>query len=70
MYYSDITTTSHADVTAASHLDVEASGDPRLCLIGSLVDDAEAVEAAKVRIGLHMVSILIYIKNEKENDDS
>lgn len=53
-------------MTAASHLDVEASGDPRLCLVGSLVDDAEAVEAAKVRIGLHMISILRYVKRIKK----
>ncbi|KAK4293207.1 hypothetical protein Pmani_034076 [Petrolisthes manimaculis] len=50
-----ITTTSHADVTAASHFDVEASGDPRLCLVGSLVDDVETLEAAK-KFGVPVVA--------------
>uniref|UniRef100_A0A0P4VR06 BRCT domain-containing protein n=2 Tax=Scylla olivacea TaxID=85551 RepID=A0A0P4VR06_SCYOL len=34
------------DVTVASQ-DIELCGDPRICLVGSLADDTETVEAAK-----------------------
>ncbi|KAG0717993.1 Protein ECT2 [Chionoecetes opilio] len=34
-------------VTVASQADIEACGDPRICLVGSLADDAETIEAAK-----------------------
>ena len=47
------------DVTVASQADIEPCGDPRICLVGSLADDAEAVEATKVsRIIIRMVFCL------------
>lgn len=37
-----------ADVTAASQADIEPCGELRICLVGSLADDAETLEAAQV----------------------
>lgn len=39
-----------ADVTVASQAEIEPCGDPRICLVGSLADDAETIEAAKVSV--------------------
>nr|XP_045600854.1 protein ECT2-like isoform X3 [Procambarus clarkii] len=35
------------DVTSVSQVEVESGADPRICLVGSLADDAETLEAAK-----------------------
>ena len=45
------------DVTVASQ-DIEPCGDPRICLVGSLADDAETVEAAKV--GMKIMVVILF----------
>lgn len=37
-----------ADVTSVSQAEGESSADPRVCLVGSLAEDVETLEAAKV----------------------
>ncbi|XP_050719779.1 protein ECT2-like isoform X6 [Eriocheir sinensis] len=45
----------NADVTAASQADIEPCGELRICLVGSLADDAETVEAAQ-KFGIPVVT--------------
>lgn len=45
----------NADVTAASQADIEPCGELRICLVGSLADDAETVEAAQ-KFGVPVVT--------------
>lgn len=45
----------NADVTAASQADIEPCGELRICLVGSLADDTETVEAAQ-KFGVPVVT--------------
>ncbi|XP_064092134.1 protein ECT2-like [Macrobrachium nipponense] len=44
----------NADSMSVSHAEVEYCGEPRICLVGCLVDDAECLEAAK-KFGVPLV---------------